>query len=286
MIGLEKGSVRLSEHKKEWITLAQSMCQTLIPLFPKDSLIEHIGSTSIPNLKAKPILDLVAGVERLEDVKAILTDLHSIGYIYRPEVGEDSLMYFHKKNKDGLTTYHLHVLQKESQAFKNHLYFRDALRKNPELAKEYEALKVDLEKKFSKNRDAYTKAKESFIKNVIRKAQVHYFLGKVVDIAIDRPIGTTHPKHQEIRYPINYGYIPKEFAPDEEELDVYLLGPSQVVETFQGRIVAIIHRENDVEDKLVMSTNLDISKEDILKQTYFQEQFYKSTIELYKKRRT
>ena len=145
---------------------------------------------------------------------------------------------------------------------------------------------MDLEKKFSKNRDAYTKAKESFIKNVIRKAQVHYFLGKVVDIAIDRPIGTIHPKHQEIRYPINYGYIPKEFAPDEEELDVYLLGPSQVVETFQGRIVAIIHRENDVEDKLVMSTDLDISKEDILKQTYFQEQFYKSTIELYKKRRT
>ena len=84
-----------------------------------------------------------------------------------------------------------------------------------------------------------------------RKAQVKYYLGRNVRIEIDRPIGTVHPKHDDVIYPINYGYIPNVLGGDGEELDVYLLGVSEVVNEYNVRIIAIVHRENDVEDKLV-----------------------------------
>ena len=77
------------------------------------------------------------------------------------------------------------------------------------------------------------------------------YLGKEVEIKIDRPLGSTHPKHKNIVYPINYGYIPEVFSADGEELDVYLLGVDEPVTEYTARIIAIVHRRDDNEDKLI-----------------------------------
>ncbi len=104
------------------------------------------------------------------------------------------------------------------------------------------------------------------------------FLGKIVKIEIDRPIGSEHPKRGFI-YPINYGFVPDTLSPDEEPLDAYVLGVSEPVKNFEGRCIAIIHRTNDNDDKLIIVPNgTDFSDEDIINLTNFQERFYKSVI--------
>ena len=113
-----------------------------------------------------------------------------------------------------------------------------------------------------------------------RKAQVRYFLGRTVDIEMDRPIGTVHPKHDDIIYPINYGYIPGVPGGDGEELDVYLLGVDVPVEKYTARIIAIVHRRNDEEDKLVAAPEgTTYTAEEIADRIHFQEQFYDSEVE-------
>lgn len=117
-----------------------------------------------------------------------------------------------------------------------------------------------------------------------RKAQVKYYLGKTVVIGIDRPIGFIHKKENySLIYPINYGYIPGVFGGDDEELDVYLLGVNEPVEEYECQIIAIAHRHNDVEDKLVgVPVGMSFTKEDIENAIHFQEQYYDTEVEVVK----
>lgn len=106
------------------------------------------------------------------------------------------------------------------------------------------------------------------------------YLGKEVEVVIDRPIGSKHPKHSFV-YEANYGYIPDTKAPDGEELDAYVLGVEKPIESFVGKCIAIIHRLNDDDDKLVVVPKLsdeNMSDEEIRKATNFQEQFFQSEI--------
>jgi inorganic pyrophosphatase len=101
----------------------------------------------------------------------------------------------------------------------------------------------------------------------------------MVEVVIDRPVGSKHPKYGFV-YGVNYGYIPDTQAPDGEELDAYALGITEPMESFHGRCVAIIHRLNDDDDKLVVIPGSlgDMSDEDIRLATNFQEQFFESEI--------
>ena len=74
-------------------------------------------------------------------------------------------------------------------------------------------------------------------------------IGDIVKVTVDRPLGSYHPKHRDIYYPINYGYVKGVLAQDGEEQDAYILGVNQAVDEFTGKIIAIIHRINDIEDK-------------------------------------
>lgn len=116
-----------------------------------------------------------------------------------------------------------------------------------------------------------------------RKALVKSYLGKTVRIEIDRPIGYVHNKENySLTYPINYGYIPGVLGGDGEELDVYLLGVDKPVTEYTGKIVGIVHRENDVEDKLVMAPEgMNFTQNEIAEQVHFQEQYYKTEIEAF-----
>lgn len=99
-------------------------------------------------------------------------------------------------------------------------------------------------------------------------------------ISIDRPIGSVHPKHNDIIYPINYGFIPKVLGGDGEELDVYLLGVNVPVKEYTARIIGIVHRHNDVEDKLVAAPEgMCFTPFEIEEAIHFQEQYYDSEIE-------
>ena len=114
-----------------------------------------------------------------------------------------------------------------------------------------------------------------------RKALAHSFLCKTVHIEIDRPIGYVHQKETySLTYPINYGYIPGVLGGDGEEMDVYLLGVDVPVDEFEAHIIAIVHREDDVEDKLVgVPFGVAFTKEEIAEAVHFQEQYYHSYIE-------
>lgn len=116
-----------------------------------------------------------------------------------------------------------------------------------------------------------------------RDALARSFLGKAVTIKIDRPIGYIHKKERyTLEYKINYGYVPNVIGGDGEELDVYLLGVDVPVDTFTGRVIAIAHREDDVEDKLVMAPDgMSFTPEEIRSQIEFQEKYYTTTIEPY-----
>ena len=105
------------------------------------------------------------------------------------------------------------------------------------------------------------------------------FLGKSVTVIVDRPLGTTHPNHKDIVYPINYGYIENLLAGDGEEQDAYILGVDEKLDTFRGTVIAIIHRLDDVEDKLVVApNNKRFTSKEIMEKVHFQEQFFETEI--------
>ena len=104
------------------------------------------------------------------------------------------------------------------------------------------------------------------------------YLDKTLEVKIDRPLGSKHPKHSFI-YPINYGYVPNTISGDGEELDCYVLGIYKPIETFKGKCIAIIHRLNDNDDKLIIAPeNKSFSNNEIRVLTEFQEQYFKSEI--------
>lgn len=112
----------------------------------------------------------------------------------------------------------------------------------------------------------------------MEKTTAESYLGKNVSIVIDRKLGTKHPKHGFI-YMLNYGYVPNTISGDGEELDAYLLGVFEPVEKFDGKVIAIIHRTNDDDDKLiVVPEDRKYSDDAIRALTEFQEQFFESVI--------
>ena len=106
-------------------------------------------------------------------------------------------------------------------------------------------------------------------------------IGNIVKVIVDRPLGSVHPKHNNLIYNINYGYIPEVFAPDGEEQDAYILGVDKPVKEFVGKVIAIIHRFDDVEEKWVVSPeNTFFTKDEILSQVSFQEKYFNIEIRM------
>lgn len=104
------------------------------------------------------------------------------------------------------------------------------------------------------------------------------YLGRIVDVLIDRKLGSKHPKYNFI-YTLNYGYIPGTISGDGEEVDVYVIGEFEPIESYRGHVVANIKREDDIEDKLVVCKDLKkFDKKQIEALVEFQERFFKSKV--------
>lgn len=135
--------------------------------------IEHIGSTSIRGLKAKPIIDIMVGVKNLESTSAFVQPLSEVEYEYVPKPEVTDRIFF-RKGLWGNGTCHLHICEIHSTEWIEKTVFRDYLRKHPESAEEYALLKSELAIKYKYDRPAYTQQKEPFIKDIIKKARMEF----------------------------------------------------------------------------------------------------------------
>lgn len=164
-IGLKEGIVRLEKYSPEWKALYKKEEKLL-----KDSVgeyiidIQHIGSTSIPDMIAKPIIDISIAITNFEEGKRLIEPIQNLGYLYKGENGIPRRHYFVKGDP---TTHHLHIVEIGSKEWKKNITFRDALRKDENLAKEYAELKLSLAEKFKYDRVAYTDGKTGFVNYVL-----------------------------------------------------------------------------------------------------------------------
>lgn len=123
-----------------------------------------------------------------------------------------------------------------------------------------------------------------FCYNMITKkytevVEVIFLIGNIVKVIVDKPLGSHHPKHKDIYYPVNYGYIEGMIAPDGEEQDAYILGVDEPVNEFIGKVIAIIHRNDDIEEKLVVvPEEVYLSAEQIMEGVAFMERYFDSEI--------
>ena len=112
-------------------------------------------------------------------------------------------------------------------------------------------------------------------------AKGSFTMKKTVTVTIDRPLGTCHPNHPDIFYSVNYGYVEGIPAPDGDWQDVYVLGVDRPLEIFEGELIAVIHRRDDVEDKWVAApVGVSFSAEEIRQLTFFQERFFDSEVKM------
>jgi GrpB-like predicted nucleotidyltransferase (UPF0157 family) len=171
MIGLPSGKVKIVPYTELWKKAYQDeekLLWRVIGEFVID--IQHIGSTSIPGLASKPIIDIAAFVKSLNIGEECIKPLEKIGYEYHDDAGIPGRHFFVKGSKDNRTHF-LHIEEINGELWKNHLLFRDYLRKHREAAIEYEDLKIELAKKYGNDRDTYTIEKDWFIKTILAKAE-------------------------------------------------------------------------------------------------------------------
>ena len=169
IIGLQRKMVRLSFYNPAWERLYKKEEKILYSVIGKYILdIQHIGSTSIPGVKAKPIIDIAIGVKELKSGKKCIKLLKELGYEYKYDAGIKGRLFFAKGSEKSRTHY-IHIVKLNGRLWKNFILFRDYLLKHKKSVKEYNELKEELARKYKDNRDTYTAQKDSFIQGIIKK---------------------------------------------------------------------------------------------------------------------
>ena len=170
-IGLKRGIIKLSDYQKKWVSLYKVEHQWLkSALGDFVSEIQHIGSTSVPGLYAKPIIDILIGVKTLENYVEYIDILKIIEYEFREYASEPNRKFFSKGNND-IRMYHLHIVEIDTEEWNKHIIFRDYLINHKETADKYGCLKLELARKFPEDRKNYTIAKAKFINMIVNKAK-------------------------------------------------------------------------------------------------------------------
>ncbi|MEZ4525615.1 MAG: GrpB family protein [Desulfobacterales bacterium] len=169
MIGLEKGFVRLIPYHAEWKRIFEhekSCLQAAIGMYVLD--IQHVGSTSVPQMVAKPIIDIAIAVRNFEEARACIRPIEDLGYEYRGENGIPRRHFFAKGNP---RTHHIHMNEIDGQDWKEQILFRDYLTRNRQAAQKYAAIKKELARRYPTDRLSYTDGKGAFIKSVLQLAR-------------------------------------------------------------------------------------------------------------------
>lgn len=132
-------------------------------------VVTHVGSTAVPGLAAKPILDLMIGVMSFTEAEGLVPLLESLGYIFLGTYGIEGRLFFRSPEP---CTHHLHIVEKDGQFWEDEILFRNYLRDHPSAGSAYVALKRELALKFANDRPAYTEAKGEFINTCLARARV------------------------------------------------------------------------------------------------------------------
>jgi GrpB-like predicted nucleotidyltransferase (UPF0157 family) len=169
MIGLERGIVILTPYTAEWERLFEeekTLLQAAVGRYVLD--IQHVGSTSIPGMVAKPILDIGIAVGNFEEAAVCVEPIEKLGYEYRGEHGIPRRHFFVKGDS---TTHHVHMNEVHSLDWENQVLFRDYLIQHPGTAQAYAELKLQLCQRFPADRQAYLDEKSPFIERVLQLAR-------------------------------------------------------------------------------------------------------------------
>jgi GrpB-like predicted nucleotidyltransferase (UPF0157 family) len=164
-------TVDVVPHRAEWAAEFARIADALSRAVGDVALsVEHIGSTAIPGLAAKPTIDIMMVVRSSEAFLAVLAKVEALGFDHRPNntmVGHDDHLFL-RKVEDGQRTHHLHVLRAGAPEIEEYRRFRDALRQDPSLAREYEALKLELARVHASDRKSYVEAKSTWVNEQLR----------------------------------------------------------------------------------------------------------------------
>lgn len=271
MIGLKAGTVALFEHKMSWKTEARrTMARLKRILGPAIRDIQHVGSTAVPSIKAKPIIDLAAAADDLDAVLAFEQALADEGFHHIPEAqieGGQVLLAcgsFYDGTGD-LQTHFIHVVPAGSTAWFNYIQFRDYLNGKPSAARAYEALKVSLARRapVDSGREKYLRGKQDFIVSALREALFQSYLGQTVDLIIEQPgrclqpgnrpqPGACSPAHPApAGAPVRAGHVPYERTDGGGQLPACLLGVREPADRFTGTVIAIARRADGSAERLV-----------------------------------
>jgi GrpB-like predicted nucleotidyltransferase (UPF0157 family) len=168
MLGLQRGTIRIVPADPSWSgDFAAEQERLLVAIGHLVVAIQHVGSTAVPGLDAKPIIDIAIAVARLDDIACCRPLLVAMGYLDRGDTGRDGGYLFVKERDPEVRTHHLHMVTLADPQWANYIRFRDRLRTDTALRDEYGALKRTLQDHFSHNRRGYTEAKGPFIRRVL-----------------------------------------------------------------------------------------------------------------------
>lgn len=176
MIGLQRGRVALCKHQNEWENIAVETINELKNIFGDNALdIQHIGSTSIQDIKSKPIIDIAVGVSSFEGLSDVLSRLEQKGYERRINRFSNDLLYVLEniENNERIRTHQIHILILDSLQWHNYVDFRDYMKAFPKKAKEYEALKVELLYSCNNIQTVYTDGKKAFMDKILPEARIY-----------------------------------------------------------------------------------------------------------------
>jgi GrpB-like predicted nucleotidyltransferase (UPF0157 family) len=170
------GAIEVRDYDPRWPILFDQECECLRSVFGPTLTIEHIGSTSVPGLAAKPIIDILVGVPRLAEAKSIhMEALVALGYTHIPEYEAwlPAELFF-RKGIPGPWTHHAHVMERSNPRWQDRLLFRDYLRSHPETASAYGNLKKSLALAFGDDIEGFRNAKHEFVTTVTAKARSEF----------------------------------------------------------------------------------------------------------------
>lgn len=173
-LGLKNTTVELIDYHKEWEKYFEVEKNLFNNNVKRNIKTVHIGSTAVKGLCAKPIIDIMIGIENESDRMKVINDLIDLGYINRGELGIPDRTFLKKTTVNGETTHHVHLVIYDSEFWFTHLLFRDILRRNKEIRIKYAEMKKKLQSLFHHKRKEYTEAKTDFITKVVKKGSEGY----------------------------------------------------------------------------------------------------------------
>lgn len=168
-MGLKVGTVKLEKYNLHWKKLFEDENEKLLKIFGALAIeIEHVGSTSIEGLSAKPIIDIAVALKSLDDFKKVKHYFDNEPYSIKEDSVNNEILV--RKGSEENRTHFIHIMELNSKRYKDTIIFRDYLRKHKDVLKKYEELKIDLASKYRDNRKMYSASKNDFIEEVIKKA--------------------------------------------------------------------------------------------------------------------